>query len=81
MKTMIFHLMRTFRWAIVPASKILSALMVLVLIIATFSNSETETPNLILTFIFAVLFGMVSWYYDVLLKKLEPQSKTNQEWS
>ncbi len=81
MKTIIFHLLRTFRWAIVPASKVLSALMVVVLILATFSNSTTEPPNLVLTFILAIMFGMVSWYYDALLKKLEPQKKTNQEWS
>lgn len=81
MKTMIFHIMRTFRWFIVTASKILSALMVLVLFIAIFSDAPTQTSNLIMAFIFAVLFGSVSWYYDVLLKKLEPQNKTNQEWS
>lgn len=81
MKTMIFHIMRTFRWLIVTASKVLSALMVLVLIIAMFSDAPTQTSNLIMAFVFAVLFGSVSWYYDVLLKKLEPQNKSNQEWS
>jgi len=78
MKTVIFHILRTFRWPIVLASKIFSALMVIILLYATFGNPSTEPPNLIMTFIFAVLFGMVSWYYDVLLKKLEPIDTRNR---
>ena len=81
MKTMIFHIMRTFRWLIVTTSKILSALMIFVLIFSMFNNTSNQTSNMIITFIVAVLFGAFSWYYDVLLKKLEPQNKSNQEWS
>jgi len=62
MKTIVFHIMRTFRWFIVTASKVLSALMVLVLFIAIFSDDPIQTSNLIMAFIFAILFGSVSWY-------------------
>ncbi|MFT6925721.1 MAG: hypothetical protein ACJAZP_001310 [Psychromonas sp.] len=72
MKTIIFHIMSTFRWLIVTSSKILSALMIFVLIFSLFNDTSNQTANLIITFIVAVLSGAFSWYYDVLLKKLEP---------
>ena len=59
----------------------LSALMVILFIFAMFSDKPTQLSGLIITFVFAVLFASISWYYDVLLKKLEPQNKSNQEWS
>jgi hypothetical protein len=29
----------------------------------------------------AVILGMFAWYYDSLLRKLEPKKTQNQEWS
>lgn len=81
MKTMIFDIMKTFKWLIVTTSKVTSALMIFVLIFSLFNNTSNQTSNMIITFIVAVFFGAFAWYYDVLLKKLEPQKKSSQECS
>lgn len=79
MKTMIFRIMSTFRWLIVTSSRIFSALMVFVLIFSVFNNTSNQTYNLIITFIVAVFFAVFPWYYDLLLKKLALQDKSDQE--
>lgn len=79
MKAIIFQIMSTFRWLIVTTSRIFSALMIFVLIFYMFNDTSNQTVNLIITFIVAVLFAAFSWYYDVLLKKLEPQNELDQD--
>lgn len=71
MKNMILYIMSTFKWLIVTTSKIICALMAFVLIFSIFNNTSNQTANMIITFSVAVFFGSFSWYYDVLLKKLE----------
>lgn len=82
-KTFTFHLLRTFRWLIVPALKLLSGLCCILLLVAMF----TDAPNVsgfgtvILWMVLSIGFGSTAWYYDVLIKKLSPIVQTNQDWS
>ena len=80
MKTTIFHILRTFRWLIVPALKLISGLFALATVLILF-NPEAPLGTIVFGFICAVIFGSLSWYYDSLIKSLAPQEKTNQEWS
>jgi hypothetical protein len=80
MKTMIFHILRTFRWLIVPILRLLSGLFSLATILILF-NPETPIGSIILSFSCAVIIGMLSWYYDSLIKRFSPQNRTNQKWS
>jgi len=79
----LFHVMRTFRWLIVPALKLMSALFCLFMLIALFADNPkvSGTEKVILWFVFAVGFGSLSWYYDALMKKLSPVKQSNQDWS
>jgi hypothetical protein len=79
MKTMIFHVMRTFRWLIVPLLRLASAIFVMAFVMALISE-DPEAP-VISGFIFAVVFSSAAWGYDVMVKKLSPVNQTNQEWS
>jgi len=81
MKTIIFHILRTFRFIIVNGAKILSGLFTLGAVIAPFSDNAPETSMIIAWAVLAVLFGASAWYYDALLRKLEPTKSRNQEWS
>ncbi len=77
MKSIVFHIMITFRWLFMTTSKILSALMIFVLIFYVFNDASNQAVNLIITFMLAVIFGAFSWYYDVLLEKLESQNNSH----
>ena len=79
MKTMLFHILRTFRWLIVPLFKFASGFFALFSVIFLFN--DTAVSSIISGVILAVVLGAVAWYYDVLLKKLEPRETSNQEWS
>ncbi len=83
MKTFIFQLMRTFRWLIVPLLKILSGLFCIIMLVAIFSNDPKVAgfDKVLLSFVFAIGFGSLSWYYDVVMKKFSPVNQNNQEWS
>jgi hypothetical protein len=71
--------METFKWLIVTSSRIMSGLMIFVLVFSFYNGTSEQTTNLIITFIVAVIFAAFSWYYDALLKRLDPQNKSNKE--
>lgn len=79
MKTVIFHIMQSFRWLIVSALKILSAICCVAFIAALVSD-DPNAP-VFTGFIFTVIFGASSWGYDAALKRLSPIDQTNQKWS
>lgn len=83
MKTILFQIMRTFRWLVVPALKVLSGIFCLFMLIALFADDPKVSgiENVLLWFAFALTFGSLSWYYDALMKKLSPVKQNNQEWS
>jgi Na+/melibiose symporter-like transporter len=81
MKTFIFHVLRTFRFILVNGAKLLSALLTLAVVIATFSETAASGGTIFAWALMAVFLGMFAWYYDSLLRKLEPKKTQNQEWS
>jgi hypothetical protein len=80
MKTFTFHILRTFRWLVIPILKLLSGLSCVFFLIATFTE-ETKLSVAITFLIFSILLGSLSWYYDSLIKKLSPEIQTNQPWN
>jgi Na+/melibiose symporter-like transporter len=81
MKTFLFHILRTFRFVFVNGAKLLSALLTLGVVIAIFSDDSPGAGAVFAWAIMAVVLGMFAWYYDSLLRKLEPKKTQNQEWS
>ncbi len=83
MKTFAFHVLRTFRWIIVPSLKFMSAFFCLLMVVAIFSDDPkvSGVGRAFVWLIFAVGLGSLSWYYDALLKKFSPIHQTNQKWS
>ncbi len=81
MQTFLFHILRMFRFFIVNVAKVLSGLLTLGVILAIFSDNPPETFAVIIWIIFAILLSILAWYYDALLRKLEPDKTKNQEWS
>jgi hypothetical protein len=82
-KSITFHILRTFRWLIVPLLKLLSGLFSIMALVAIFADDPKVSGlgQFILTLILAVGFGSAAWYYDALIKKLSPVNQTNQPWS
>jgi len=82
-KTFTFHLLRTFRWLIVPALKLLSGLSCILVLVAMFAEDPKVSGfgKVILWVVFSISFGSIAWYYDALIKKLSPIVQTNQDWS
>jgi hypothetical protein len=82
-KSISFHLLRTFRWLIVPLLKLFSGLFSIMALVAIFADDPKVSGlgQFVLTLSLAVGFGTVAWYYDALIKKLSPVDQTNQPWS
>ncbi|MEY8215153.1 MAG: hypothetical protein RPR97_11830 [Colwellia sp.] len=80
MKTFIFHILRTFRWLVIPILKLLSGLSCVLFLIATFTV-DTKLSVAITFLIISILLGSLNWYYDSLIKKLSPEVQTNQSWN
>jgi len=80
MKTFLFHLLRTFRWLVIPLLKILSGLSCVFFIMAIFME-KTELSVVITFLILSIALGSLAWYYDLLIKKLSPELQTNQPWN
>lgn len=78
MKTALFHILTTFRWMVVPALKLLSALFAAFLLIALFADDPAVAGfgKAFIWFLFSVGLGSASWYYDALIKKLSPINQT-----
>jgi hypothetical protein len=83
MKTVLFQIMRTFRWLVVPILKVLSGLFCIFMLVALFADDPklSGIGIALLWFAFALGFGSLSWYYDALMKKLSPVKQNNQKWS
>jgi hypothetical protein len=81
MKTVLFHILRTFRFVLVNGAKILSALLTFGAVVAPFTDHAPPTGTIVAWVIMAMFLGVFSWYYDSLLRKLEPKRTQNQEWS
>jgi hypothetical protein len=81
MKTVIFHILRTLRFVLVNGAKVLSALLTFGAVIAPFTDHAPPAGTIIAWALMALFLGAFSWYYDSLLRKLEPKRTQNQEWS
>lgn len=81
MKTVIFHILRTFRFVLVNGAKILSALLTFGAVVAPFTDNAPDAGTIVAWGVMAIFLGVFSWYYDSLLRKLEPKRTQNQEWS
>ena len=81
MKTVIFHILRTFRFVLVNGAKLISVLLTFAAVTAPFTDHSPPTSTIIAWALMALFFGAFSWYYDSLLRKLEPKKTQNQEWS
>jgi hypothetical protein len=81
MKIVIFHILRTFRFVLVNGAKILSTLLAFGAVVAPFTDHAPPTGTIIAWALMALFLGAFSWYYDSLLRKLEPKKTQNQEWS
>ncbi|NQZ49513.1 MAG: hypothetical protein HRT95_04790 [Moritella sp.] len=81
MKTIIFHILRTFRFVLVNGAKFLSALLTFGAVVAPFTDQAPPVTIIFSWALMALFLGAFSWYYDSLLRKLEPKRTRNQEWS
>jgi len=73
-KTLFFHLLRTFRGLFLLVCKLLSGLFLLGFIVTLFAGDRITIGNQILILVFAVGFGALAWYYDMLILKLKPDN-------
>ncbi|MBB2918351.1 hypothetical protein [Cupriavidus alkaliphilus] len=73
-KTILFHLLRTFRGLFLLACKLLSGVFLLGFGIALFSGDRLGLGSKISLLALAVGFGALAWYYDMLMLKLKPDN-------
>lgn len=74
-KTLVFHLLMTFRGLVLFTSKILSIIFLTgfcALIFIQEFNAVSLAPK-ILALVFGILFTMINWFYDYLLIYLKPK--------
>jgi hypothetical protein len=76
LKTILFHLLRTFRGIVLLGCKILSGVFLIGFILMLLIGSGHQGAfGMKLTFlVFAVGFGALAWYYDMLILKLKPDN-------
>ena len=76
LKTILFHLLRTFRGIVLLGCKVLSGLFLIGFILLLFIGAgHSGTFGMKITFpVFAVGFGALAWYYDMLMLKVKPDN-------
>lgn len=76
MKLVIFQIMRTFRWLVVPTLRFISGLFALMLVLTIFTNEfDVGLGGMFIYLLVSVTFGTASWFYDVWMGNLEPLNK------
>jgi len=73
-KTILFHLLRTFRGLVLTCFKFLGGIFIFGFIAMLIFGSEMRFMPKLMSFTFGVGFSVLAWYYDVLLLKLKPDN-------
>lgn len=73
-KTILFHILRTFRGLFLLGSKLLSGICLLAFGMTLFAGDRATIGMKLTTLVFAVGFGALAWYYDMLILKLKPDN-------
>lgn len=81
MKTLFFHILNTFRFFIVKGAKIISFILALCVVVSLFSDRGPSAFVVIVWAVFAIAFAAFAWFYDSMLRRLEPRKSQNQDWS
>ncbi|MCA7083373.1 hypothetical protein K7G19_07140 [Cupriavidus sp. DB3] len=73
-KTVLFHLLRTFRGLFLFGCKLLSGLFLLGFIVTLFAGDRIGLGQKLTILAFSVGFGALAWYYDMLILRLKPDN-------
>ncbi len=74
LKTILFHLLRTFRGLFLLGCKLLSGLSLLGFIFTLFGGDRVGLGLKVTLLAFSVGFGALAWYYDMLILKFKPDN-------
>lgn len=76
LKTILFHILYTFRPLILICFKLMAGLLFLFVFLLemTFSKDIIPLATLASWFVLGVGFSALAWYYDVLILKLQPSN-------
>lgn len=74
LKTILFHLLRTFRGLFLLACKLLSGVFLLGFGMLLLGGDRFGLGSKISMLALAVGFGALAWYYDMLILKLKPDN-------
>ena len=74
LKTILFHVLYTFRGLVLIICKLFSGLFLVGFLLFFFMGTGLPIAYKLVMLLLSVGFGMLAWYYDVLLLKLQPEN-------